>query len=513
MRHISIKLETPCEFINVTPVNPLISQCEIKVCYVGEDPNRNGSIITKEVAIQMANSLPGSPIVGFFNEAQGDFEEHNRVIDISNGRFEIKDTTRPYGFVDLNAKVWFQKFLDDNAVEREYLMTQGWLWTGQYPECKRCVTNGNNQSMELAEDFLNASWTENNNGGPEFFIINEAIISKLCILGDDAEPCFEGATVTAPTIQFSFEEGFKEQLFSMMKEIKDLIITNEGGAPVFNVFSVAVGDALWQATYSFLDSNFPMEEERPTSKYALTGMWSEDTQNFATLQDRETGKMYRMNFCWDCEEFSSDAELVEVESDYVSTEDMISKEDVDTYEAERYKKAEEEEDKGEEKKCPDCGKPESECTCKKDEGKKEKYVLEEIPEYVELLNKYSQLEEEYNTLKTEKESLDAEIAPLKEFKLSAEKEKKQAMIDSFYMLSDEDKSDVIENIDTYSLDEIEAKLSIICVRNKVKFDLEDEKGEDDKKGPTTFSLTGGMDVDEGVPAWIKAVRSTANSMK
>jgi hypothetical protein len=51
--------------------------------------------------------LPGSPIVGFFNEAQGDFEEHNRVIDISNGRFEIKDTTRPYGFVDLNAKVWF----------------------------------------------------------------------------------------------------------------------------------------------------------------------------------------------------------------------------------------------------------------------------------------------------------------------------------------------------------------------------------------------------------------------
>ena len=27
-----------------------------------------------------------------------------RVIDISNGKFEIKDTTRPYGFVDLNAK-------------------------------------------------------------------------------------------------------------------------------------------------------------------------------------------------------------------------------------------------------------------------------------------------------------------------------------------------------------------------------------------------------------------------
>jgi hypothetical protein len=55
----------------------------------------------------MANSLPGCPIVGFYNESKGDFEEHNRIIDISNGKFEIKDTTRPYGFVDLNAKVWF----------------------------------------------------------------------------------------------------------------------------------------------------------------------------------------------------------------------------------------------------------------------------------------------------------------------------------------------------------------------------------------------------------------------
>ena len=38
--------------------------------------------------------------------------------------------------------------------------------------------------------------------------------------------------------------------------------------------------------------------------------------------------------------------------------------------------------------------------------------------------------------------------------------------ETFYMLSDEDKKEVIENIDSYSLDDIEAKLSILCVRNK-----------------------------------------------
>ena len=146
MKHTSIKLETPCEFINITPVNPLISKCQIKVCYVGDTPNRNGSVITKEVARQMANSLPGSPIVGYYNDATGDFEEHNRVIDISNGQFKIQDTTKPYGFVDLGARAWFQKFNDD-GVEHEYLMTEGYIWTGQYPECQRIIDQGNNQSM------------------------------------------------------------------------------------------------------------------------------------------------------------------------------------------------------------------------------------------------------------------------------------------------------------------------------------------------------------------------------
>ena len=107
MKHSSVKLETPCEIIDITPINPLISKCQIKVCYVGEQPNRNNSVITKDVAKELANSIPGSPIVGYYNEAIGDFEEHNRIIEISGGKIKLKDTTRPYGFVDLGAKVWF----------------------------------------------------------------------------------------------------------------------------------------------------------------------------------------------------------------------------------------------------------------------------------------------------------------------------------------------------------------------------------------------------------------------
>ena len=83
------------------------------------------------------------------------------------------------------------------------------------------------------------------------------------------------------------------------------------------------------------------------------------------------------------------------------------------------------------------------------------------------------------------------------------------MIDSFYMLSDDDKADVTTNIDTYSLDDIEAKLSIICVRNKVSFnDLEEDNGG---KAPTTYNL-GSFEEDESTPAWVKAALSVAKEM-
>ena len=82
------------------------------------------------------------------------------------------------------------------------------------------------------------------------------------------------------------------------------------------------------------------------------------------------------------------------------------------------------------------------------------------------------------------------------------------MIDSFFMLNDEDKKDVIEHIDTYSLDDIEAKLSIICVRNKVDFNL--DKNEENNQPKGLFNLENSA--DDNAPEWIKAVRETAKKL-
>lgn len=518
--HTSIPLDVPCEFINVTSLNPLISKCQIKVCYVGDQPNRNKSIITKDVARQMANSLPGSPIVGYYNEADGDFEEHNREITISGGKFTIKDSTRPYGFVDLGARCWFQTFKDDGQFEREYLMTEGYLWTGQYPEVQRVINKGDNQSMELDEDRLNAEWTKDNKGQPQFFIINEAIISKLCILGEKFEPCFEGANITS--CQFSFNEEFENKISSMKDELNQLL--NKGGTQVFTTYSVEIGDSLWNAIYSFVN-----EKEYDSIDAVLT----DNERNFAVIKDK-AGKFYSLDFTVEEDGCIKFAENVVAMEDYASAETpQFDAAAVEAFVTEFKCGGGASSDKKKKKKfAKDCGdkkgskddededdsedddskNDDPEDKNDKDDKKKKKYILEEIPEYTELNQKYSDLESRYNALVAEKDALETEIKPLREFKLEADKVKKQDMINNqFFMLSDEDKKDVVDNIDKYSLDEIEAKLSVICVRNKVSFAALDDE-DTTKKNPTTYNLDNLGTPDDAVPAWVKAVLEKAKTL-
>jgi len=123
------------------------------------------------------------------------------------------------------------------------------------------------------------------------------------------------------------------------------------------------------------------------------------------------------------------------------------------------------------------------------------------------------LEEEFALVKQELEQLKNEYALLKEeneklvdFKKNEELKQKDALIESFYMLSDEDKEDVIKNKANYSLDDIEAKLSIICVRKKVNF----AKAEDEEENldVTTYNLN--QTEADPLPAWLRAVESRRN---
>ena len=462
--HQSIATIDSPEFINLQPldINPLMSRCEIKVLYLGE--NRNHSYITKEVASDMAKTLRGAPIVGYYKEDKEDFADHGERVIFDDEGVKFECLTKPYGFVDPNSEVWFQKFEDTddfgNTTTREYLMATGFLWTEQYEECKSVLEKGKNQSMELDEKTLDGHWSPTSKTGMDFFIINDAIFSKLCILGDDVEPCFEGARITAPEVSTSFskvDDTFKKTLYTMMQELKFALEGGQSNMDLDNKEEVVDNEVVDNAT---------TEETTDTQETNVE-------ENDKTEQSTST-------------ENQQSIEAQSNESSFAKNEDDDNKEDSSDNDSEDTEKDNEENDK-----------TKNACGGKEDE--KTKHSLE--TELEELQNKYSKLEEDYNALV--------------EFKNQIENEKKDALINSFYMLTDEDKADVIENKAKYSLDDIEAKLSVICVRKKVNFDLDEDDASKDRKNDVDTNIMTYKLVDEesSTPAWISALKKTQSNRK
>ena len=478
MMHQSIATIDSPEFINLQPleINPLMSSCEIKVLYLGE--NRNHSYITKDVATEMAKTLRGAPIVGYYKEEKDDFADHGERMIFDDEGIKFECLTRPYGFVAPDAKVWFQKFDDvdefGNTTTREYLMTTGYLWTGQYEECKSVVEGGKPQSMELDEESLEGHWSTNSKTGMDFFIINDAIFSKLCILGEDVEPCFEGSSITAPEVSKTFtkmDNNFKKTLYAMMQDLKFAL---EGGQKMIideaetkvTESEVVETEAEITAEETSIETEATVEEEttletEESSEDKDTEDQSVLAENDNSIEDQSSQENFTKADDKDEEEESKDAN--------------DSKEDSES----------EEDDEDKEYKCGESGK------------KEKSYSLLET-ELAETKAAYADLEQKYQVLV--------------EFKKQIDNEKKDALINSFYMLSDEDKADVIENKSNYSLDEIESKLSVICVRKRVNFDLEDtsKKEEEVVENVTTYNMN---DVEPTTPAWIAAIKNTRNSKK
>lgn len=424
LRNRSVATIDSPEFINLAPdaINPGISKCEIKVMYLGK--NRNGSFIDKNTAIQMANSLPATPIVAAYNENKEDFGDHGEVLHIEDGEIKFSCKTVPYGFVAPDAEVWFQKFDDTNefgeTTTREYMMTTGYLWTGQYPELDKCINQGQGQSMEI--DDVDGHWTTDSND-VEFFIINDAIFTKLCILGDDVEPCFEGASVTSPEVSehFSYNKEFSHTLFAMMNELKSAL-TKGGSMPKENVENVEV---------------------EPT----------------AAVEKKASV----------VEEFAENVETNEnVESSEDSAEETFAKEE---------EKKEDKKDSDSEDKEDESDDDSDDSDDKEDEKKPEKKH--------ELENQVSELSEQLKELTDKFTALEAEAEELRKFKAERIDADKDAMIAKYHMLSDEDKAEIIADKDKFTLGEIESKLALLYVQKNVNFDEEEEV---DSTPLTTFSL-------------------------
>jgi hypothetical protein len=450
--HLSLSTTDDVELINLSPtdISPLMSKCEIKVLYIGE--NRNNSFISKDVATEMAKSLRGCPIVGYFRKEKEDFADHGHKVTMDDQGVHFECMTQPYGFVDPTSKVWFQKFndVDDfgNEIEREYLCVQGYVWTGQYEEANVALEDGGRpHSMELDEKTFQGHWAENSKNGLEFFIISDALFSKLCILGEDVEPCYEGSSITTPTHEFTVNNNdkFIKTLFSMMTDLQFAL--NAKGVTMENV-----------------ENQNPEVQEAATPAPEATGEDTSFTEGTTPDPNATAGAEPEVQ---------------------TGSENEFAKD----------KKEEEEksEDNKEENKEDD----------KKDESKEEKKEDEEDKKKKDYSLEFEALKKELDELKTSFAALEAENKELKEFKVNTENAAKDKMIaEEFYMLSDADKAEVIEHKTEYTLDELKSKLATICFDKKVAFNK--EESEEAKEQPAvTFNLN---DAESNVPEWVQAVR-------
>ena len=433
--HQSVATIDSPEFLNLQPldINPLMSKCEIKVLYVGA--NRNHTFITEEVAAEIGKTLRGAPIVGYYRDSKEDFTDHGEKIIIDDEGIKFECQTIPYGFVAPDAKVWFQNFEDNdgmgNTVIHKYLMTTGYLWTDQFPESSLPVEEGRPQSMEFQKESVQGHWETNYDNGMDFFIINDAIIQKICILGDDVEPCFEGASVTAPDVstKFTLDDNFKHTLYSMMQDLKNAL--NGGGQQMDN-----------------LENTVVVENENADSVTEFTQTEEAVTETAAEVNNN-------------IEDTSAPTDYVKKDEEDDEPEDTDGETDSDD---------ENDNDKDE------------------DEDKKD-------------AKKYELLEEELNALKESYSALQGQYQELVNFKREIDNQKKDALIAEFYMLSDEDKADVISNKEKYTLDEIKAKLSVICFDKKINFSLNKETNKEEEI--VTYNLSNDND---SLPEWVKAVK-------
>ena len=457
--HISIPTEESISIINGTKISPFVAQCQIKVCYVGE--NRNRTVISKEVATKMGEYLPGSPIVGKFDEDTKDFDAHSVELRENKGELQLIDITKPYGFIAPDAKVWFQNFIDEGDQVHEYLMTEGYIWNGIYPESDKIVNGqGNNQSMEI--EIKDGEWSEDFNNHGEFFIINEAMIKKLCILGENVEPCFEGAQIKK---HFSLEEQF-----------------NNCSAKLQNI-------------YNYLAQEL---NKGGNERVKLNTNSNEDKDNKDLLKDQENSDYEKKNKKPDEEEDNENEDKKTEEEDKDKdneNKDKSASEDKNQDEKEgKTKKDSDEDEEKKKKKFENQDEAGQEIKNKKNKeiDTKDNFSQEELIQQMSLIKD--------------------ELKELRTYKAQKEKEEKIKYVEDFSMLSKKDKEEILENVDSYSLSELNAQLALKYLAvSQERLNNNHHNENNNSNYALNIHNYENKNGNES-PAWVQAVIDTRNKM-
>lgn len=264
----SIKKFSVATYGELEKYNETISKARCRIFYKGL--NRNGSYITDEFAEKLLSTISYAPLKGIYDV--DDFTDHGKKN--SDGRI--------YGIVPENPNVTWETHLDEDGVEREYACVDVFVFTALYEEANEIIGKG--QSMELYEPSIRGEWVYIKGRRAYKFI--DGCFFGLQVLGDDVEPCFEGAAFFAlyDNIVAAFEK---------IESLNDSKNTNVMGGNTEMNFKISYSQ-IEQGLWSLLNTSFTEEGE-----WTITHTICELYDDYALVRDFENGTYERVYYTKD----------------------------------------------------------------------------------------------------------------------------------------------------------------------------------------------------------------------
>lgn len=437
---------------NLEKYNEVLSKGRCRIFY--KYGNRNGTYITDNFAEELLSSLPYSPVKGIY--------EYDDYTDHGTRRSE----GRIYGIVPENPNISWESHVDEDGVERLYACADVLIFTALYKEAAEII--GKSQSMELYEPSL--SYHQEIIDGQKWIVFDKGCFLGLQVLGEDVEPCFEGASFY--TLQSSIEDVIKK-----IEEISNTY-TMKGGKLEMHNFKLS-DNQKYNALWSLLNTEYT-EEGNWTVTYTITEVY----EDYALVFNFAEGQYERAYYTKDDENDTLTInevvkvfiiDVVEAEKNTIETLRMLNG---DTYElvSETLQNAESTLEK--------LGEVEEEisvCNSK---------IVEFEEKVITLESEKANSEVALNTANETIETLTAENEELKEFKYNVEKQQKEAVLGEYEMqLTEEVLESYRAKIDEYTVIELDKELAYELKKtNPTVFSKESETGYTPKDG-----LKGGIE--------------------
>jgi hypothetical protein len=414
---------------DITNYNEVLSKARCRIFYTG--PNRNGTYITDEFAEKLISTLPYVPVKGIYDTMKDDFTDHGRE------RYE----GRIYGIVPENPNFAWEKHLDIDGVERTYACTDVFLFTGLYKQEAFDIIQ-KSQSMELYADSIEGEWQFIN--GKRFFVFTEGRFLGLQALGEDYEPCFEGAAF------YTLVDSVKTLIEDLEKT--DVFQKRDLGGEKQMEFKLS-DNQKYNMLWTLLNPRFN-EENEYTMDYAVCDVYDE----YAVVFKFESGEYERAYYTKNDETDSLSIDkmetcyIIDVNADEKRALDVLHAMNGSTYEkldevvtglqteVEEFNSKKEENDS-------------TIATLQQDNERLQSELEEANSNYTTAL-------ETIETLTTENESLNG-------FKAEAELKEKEAVLGKYTILLDEEEINKFrERLDEFTKEELDKELAYALVQTK-----------------------------------------------